>query len=49
VPGDAEFPYVGKLVKDLKVAQLSMLDCGTRRPDDPRVDPVEAGAPARQG
>jgi glycerophosphoryl diester phosphodiesterase len=40
VPGDAEFPYVGKLVKDLTVAQLSMLDCGTRRPDDPRVDPV---------
>ena len=40
VPGDAEFPYVGKLVKDLTVAQLSMLDCGTRRPDDPRIDPV---------
>jgi glycerophosphoryl diester phosphodiesterase len=40
VPGEAEFPYVGKLVKDLTVAQLSMLDCGTCRPDDPRVDPV---------
>ena len=40
MPGDPEFPYVGKLVKDLTVAQLSMLDCGTRRPDDPRIDPV---------
>ena len=40
VEGDPEFPYLGKLVKDLTVAQLSVLDCGTRRPDDPRVDPV---------
>jgi glycerophosphoryl diester phosphodiesterase len=40
VPGDPEFPYLGKFVNDLTVAQLSMLDCGTRRPGDPRVDPV---------
>ena len=40
VPGDPEFPYVGKLVKNLTVTQLSMLDCGTRRPTDPRDDPV---------
>jgi len=40
VLGDPEFPYVGKLVKNLTVTQLSMLDCGTRRPADPRDDPV---------
>ena len=40
MPGDTEFPYVGKLVKNLTVTQLSMLDCGTRRPLDPRDDPV---------
>jgi glycerophosphoryl diester phosphodiesterase len=39
VPDDAEFPYVGKLVKDLTVAQLFTLDCGTRRPVDPAADP----------
>jgi glycerophosphoryl diester phosphodiesterase len=38
VPGDPEFPYLGKLVKNLTVAQLSTLDCGTRRPDDQRAD-----------
>jgi glycerophosphoryl diester phosphodiesterase len=37
-PGDPRFPYVGKLVKDLTLAQLKTLDCGTRRPADPRVD-----------
>jgi glycerophosphoryl diester phosphodiesterase len=40
VPGDPEFPYVGKLVKNLTATQLSMLDCGTRRPANPRDDPV---------
>jgi glycerophosphoryl diester phosphodiesterase len=39
-PGDPEFPYLGKLVKDLTMTQLATLDCGTRRPSDPRVDPV---------
>ncbi|MEU0498794.1 glycerophosphodiester phosphodiesterase family protein [Mycobacterium sp. NPDC006124] len=27
-PGDPQFPYVGKLVKDLTAAQLATLDCG---------------------
>jgi glycerophosphoryl diester phosphodiesterase len=39
-PGDPEFPYLGKLVKDLTVAQLKTLDCGTRRPADPATDPI---------
>ncbi|MGH3612858.1 MAG: glycerophosphodiester phosphodiesterase family protein [Pseudonocardia sp.] len=33
--GDPEFPYVGRFVKDLSLAQLKTLDCGTRRPTDP--------------
>lgn len=37
-PGDPEFPYIGKLVKTLTVAQLKTLDCGTRRPADPATD-----------
>lgn len=28
-PGDPQFPYVGKLVHDLDLAQLRTLDCGT--------------------
>ncbi|WP_328476082.1 glycerophosphodiester phosphodiesterase family protein [Actinoplanes sp. NBC_00393] len=31
-PGDPEFPYVGKLVRDLSLAQLKTLDCGARIP-----------------
>ena len=38
--GDRAFPYVGKLVKDLSVAQLKTLDCGSRHPVDPAADPV---------
>jgi len=37
-PGDPEWPYVGRYVKDLTVAQLKTLDCGTRRPADPTTD-----------
>jgi glycerophosphoryl diester phosphodiesterase len=37
-PGDPEFPYLGKLVRDLTVAQLKTLDCGTRRSPDPVSD-----------
>ena len=37
-PGDPEFPYVGRHVNTLTVAQLKTLDCGTRRPADPRID-----------
>ena len=36
--GDPEFPYIGKLVKTLTVAQLKTLDCGTRWPADPAAD-----------
>jgi glycerophosphoryl diester phosphodiesterase len=39
VPGDPEFPYVGKYVKTLTLAQVRTLDCGTRRPTDPATDP----------
>ena len=35
-PGDPEFPYVGKYVNTLSLAQLLTLDCGsTRKPDYP--------------
>jgi glycerophosphoryl diester phosphodiesterase len=37
-PGDPEFPYVGKYVNTLTLAQVKTLDCGTRRPRDPRTD-----------
>jgi glycerophosphoryl diester phosphodiesterase len=39
VAGDPEFPYVGKYVKTLTLAQVRTLDCGTRRPADPANDP----------
>ncbi len=29
-PGDPEFPYVGKLVRDLTLAQVRTLDCGSK-------------------
>nr|WP_257901889.1 glycerophosphodiester phosphodiesterase family protein [Saccharothrix obliqua] len=35
-PGDPDFPYAGKYVKDLTFAQVRTLDCGSRRaPDHP--------------
>jgi glycerophosphoryl diester phosphodiesterase len=37
-PGDPEFPYIGRYVRDLTVEQLKTLDCGTRRPADPTTD-----------
>ncbi|WP_333619813.1 glycerophosphodiester phosphodiesterase family protein [Dietzia sp.] len=33
VGGDPQFPYVGKFVKDLTLAQLRTLDCGSARKD----------------
>ncbi|MEV5829295.1 glycerophosphodiester phosphodiesterase family protein [Spirillospora sp. NPDC052242] len=33
-PGDPAFPYVGKAVRDLTLAQLRTLDAGTRRTSD---------------
>ena len=37
--GDPAFPYVGKLVHELTLAQIRTLDCGTRHPADPATDP----------
>ncbi len=34
-PGDPEYPYVGKLVHELTLAQVHTLDCGKRLPDFP--------------
>jgi glycerophosphoryl diester phosphodiesterase len=40
-PGDPEFPYVGKLVRDLTLAQLRTLDCGSKTlPEFPDQVPV---------
>jgi glycerophosphoryl diester phosphodiesterase len=38
-PGDPEFPYAGKFVKNLTLAQVKTLDCGMRRPANPATDP----------
>ena len=39
--GDPEFPYVGKRVHDLTLAQLKTLDCGSKTlPDFPKQQPV---------
>jgi glycerophosphoryl diester phosphodiesterase len=38
-PADPSFPYVGKLIRDLTLAQLKTLDCGTRTPPNPATDP----------
>lgn len=36
-PGDPQYPYVGKYVKDLTLAQVETLDCGKlTRPDMPQ-------------
>jgi glycerophosphoryl diester phosphodiesterase len=40
-PGDPEFPYVGKLIHELTLAQLKTLDCGSKTlPEFPRQQPV---------
>ncbi|TDD68019.1 hypothetical protein E1262_17530 [Jiangella aurantiaca] len=33
-PGDPEFPYVGDLVRDLTLAQITTIDCGSKTPAD---------------
>ena len=38
-PGDQMYPYVGKNIHDLTLAEIKTLDCGTRRPADPAKDP----------
>ncbi len=39
-PGDPEFPYVGKLVHDLTLAQIHTLDCGRRLAEFPDAEVV---------
>lgn len=38
--GDPQFPYVGKLVRDLTLAQLRTLDCGVALPEFPHAEVV---------
>jgi glycerophosphoryl diester phosphodiesterase len=40
-PGDPQFPYVGKLVKDLTYQQLRTLDCGKLLKDFPKAEVVK--------
>lgn len=40
-PGDPQFPYVGKLVKDLTSEQLHTLDCGKLLKDFPQAEVVK--------
>jgi glycerophosphoryl diester phosphodiesterase len=40
-PGDPAFPYIGKYIKDLTLAQVKTLDCGSLTlPDFPQQEPV---------
>lgn len=40
-PGDAQFPYIGKYIKDLTLAQVRTLDCGSKKlPDFPQQEPT---------
>ncbi|GGU93593.1 hypothetical protein GCM10010182_06540 [Actinomadura cremea] len=43
-PGDPAFPYVGKPVRDLTLAQLKTLEAGTRHPNGRRTPTPETGA-----
>jgi glycerophosphoryl diester phosphodiesterase len=47
-PGDPQFPYAGKLIKDLTLAQIKTLDCGFTDPDFPRQVRVPAQMPTLQ-
>lgn len=38
--GDPQYPYVGKMVHDLTVAQVRTLDCGKLLPEHPRAEVV---------
>ncbi len=40
-PGDPEFPYVGYYIKDLTLAQVWTLDCGTLLADHPNAEVVD--------
>src|SRR5437868_12842483 len=39
-PGDPAYPYVGKPIHDLTLAEIKTLDCGTRRPAAPAQSPA---------
>jgi glycerophosphoryl diester phosphodiesterase len=39
-PGDPQYPYVGKLVHDLTIAQVHTLDCGKLLPNFPKAEVV---------
>ncbi|MDT5001165.1 MAG: glycerophosphoryl diester phosphodiesterase [Mycobacterium sp.] len=39
-PGDPQYPYVGKLVHDLTIAQVHTLDCGKLLPNFPNAEVV---------
>jgi glycerophosphoryl diester phosphodiesterase len=40
-PGDPDYPYVGKYIKDLTLAQVRTLDCGSKKlPNFPRQEPT---------
>jgi glycerophosphoryl diester phosphodiesterase len=39
--GDSQYPYVGKLVHDLTLAQIRTLDCGKRLSDFPNAEVVQ--------
>lgn len=38
-PGDPMYPYVGKLIANLTLAQIKTLDCGSKRQPDFRMRP----------
>lgn len=47
VPGDPQFPYVGKVVNDLTYAQISTLRCDKKLADFPDATPVPGNRIAR--
>lgn len=38
-PGDPTYPYVGKFIANLTLAQIKTLDCGSKRQSDFRMGP----------
>jgi glycerophosphoryl diester phosphodiesterase len=47
-PGDPIFPYAGKLIRDLTLAQIKTLDCGFTDPDFPQQVRVPTQMPTLQ-
>ncbi len=39
-PGDPQYPYVGKAIRDLTVAQIRTMNCGKPTPEFPRAEVV---------